>query len=237
MSIVTCDVAIVGAGIVGAACADECARRGLQVILLDQDAVGAGATAAGMGHIVVMDDSQAQFALTRYSQRLWQDLRRELPDDVEYEQCGTIWVAADDEEMQEVQRKRGFYGDRGVPTHIIDARGLGDIEPNLRDGMKGGLLVVEDGVLYPPCAARFLAERAQQRGATLRLGCSVRHIEGGQVALADGSTIRAQFVVNAMGASAPDLTRVLRSRSARDSWSSPIVIRDSSVTRWWNSVT
>ena len=41
MSTVTFDVAIVGAGIVGAACADECALRGLQVVLLDRDAVGA----------------------------------------------------------------------------------------------------------------------------------------------------------------------------------------------------
>jgi D-hydroxyproline dehydrogenase subunit beta len=209
MNTVTCDVVIVGAGIVGAACAHECALRGLKVVLLDRDAVGAGATAAGMGHIVVMDDSEAQFALTRYSQCLWQELRPELPDDVEYEQCGTVWVAADEEEMQEVHRKRDFYGERGVPTQILDARGLRDVEPNLREGMKGGLLVAEDGVLYPPCAARFLTERAQQRGATLRLGCSVRHFGGGQVVLADGSTIRAEFVVNAMGVSAPDLTPCL----------------------------
>ena len=67
------------------------------------DMVGGGATAAGMGHIVVMDDSEAQFALTRYSQQLWQQLRPELTPDVEYEQCGTIWVAADEEEMAEVQ--------------------------------------------------------------------------------------------------------------------------------------
>ena len=80
------DVAIVGAGIVGAACADECARRDLRVVILDQDSVGSGATAAGMGHIVVMDDSEAQFALTRYSQTLWQQLRQDLPEDVEYEQ-------------------------------------------------------------------------------------------------------------------------------------------------------
>ena len=66
-----------------------------------------------MGHIVVMDDSEAQFALTRYSQQLWQDLRSELPDDVEYEQCGTIWVAADEEEMAEVQRKRDLLRQAG----------------------------------------------------------------------------------------------------------------------------
>src|SRR5215469_17529616 len=100
----TYDVAIVGAGIVGAACADAFAERGMRVAIVDGAVVGSGATAAGMGHIVVMDDSEAQFALTNYSQQLWQRLRPDLPADVEYEQTGTIWVAADDEEMAEVLR-------------------------------------------------------------------------------------------------------------------------------------
>src|SRR5579859_6934127 len=112
------DVVIVGAGIVGAACADEFARRGMRVAVVDRDVVGSGATAAGMGHIVVMDDSEAQFALTRYSQRLWQALRLELPADVEYEQCGTIWVAVDEEEMAEVRRKHDYYSRRGVPAEV-----------------------------------------------------------------------------------------------------------------------
>ena len=165
------DAVIVGAGIVGAACADEFTRRGLRVAVVDRDFVGSGATAAGMGHIVVMDDSEAQFALTRYSQRLWQELRRELPDDVEYEQCGTIWVAADEEELIEVRRKHDYYGSLGVPTEVLDSRQLKLLEPNLREGMAGGLLVPEDGVLYPPCAAGFLMKRAQERGADLRARC------------------------------------------------------------------
>jgi len=200
------DVAIVGAGIVGAACAYESARRGLRVVMVDRDTTGAGTTAAGMGHIVAMDDSEAQFALTRYSQRLWQELRSELPDDVEYEQCGTVWVAADDEEMQEVERKRDYYGERGVTADVLDERLLRTLEPNLRSGMKGGLLVPEDGVLYPPCAARFFTERARERGARLQFGVSVGHIGESRVALRDGSEIRADIVVNAAGASAPDLT-------------------------------
>jgi len=67
------DAIIIGAGIVGAACAYECARRGMRVLVLDREIVGGGTTGAGMGHIVVMDDSEAQFALTRYSQTLWQE--------------------------------------------------------------------------------------------------------------------------------------------------------------------
>jgi D-hydroxyproline dehydrogenase subunit beta len=206
MSKETYDVVIVGAGIVGAACADAFAGRGLRVAVVDRDVVGSGATAAGMGHIVVMDDSDAQFKLTNYSQRLWQQLRPELPDDVEYEQTGTIWVAADEEEMTEVLRKREYYQKRGVAVAVMDARQLKEAEPNLRDGLAGGLLVSGDSVLYPPCAARFLITRAQQRGAKLRLGASVVQISEGSVRLNDGQEVAGRFIVNASGANAAELT-------------------------------
>jgi glycine/D-amino acid oxidase-like deaminating enzyme len=215
MSNAAYDAVIVGAGIVGAACADECARRGMRVAIVDRDVVGSGATAAAMGHIAVMDDSDAQFALTRYSQRLWQELRRELPDEVEYEQCGTIWVAADEEEMAEVSRKREYYGKRGVPTEVLDARRLQDLEPNLRDGMAGGLLVPEDGVLYPPCAASFLIKRALERGAKLQLDALAVRIGQGRVRLSDGLEITGKIIVNATGACAPELTPGIEARKRK----------------------
>ncbi len=203
----TYDVVIVGSGIVGAACALECAQQKLRVAVLDHDTVGGGATAAGMGHIVVMDDSEAQFSLTRYSQQLWQELRPELPDDVEYTQCGTIWVAADDEEMSEVHRKAAYYGRHGVPAQILSAEELENLEPNLQKGLAGGLIVPEDGVLYPPCAARFLIEKAQNHGALLQLGAPVSGIGNGRVRRADGTEISAGIIVNAAGAWAWELTR------------------------------
>ena len=199
------DVVIAGAGIVGAACAEEFAQRKLRVAIVDRDVVGGGASAAGMGHIVVMDDSDAQFALTRCSQQLWQALRTRLPADAEYEQCGTIWVAADEDEMVEVRRKHEYYGARGVPTEVLDGKALKQLEPNLRDGMSGGLLVPEDAVLYPPCGARYLMERAQERGVELRLGTSVTKLGHGKVDLSDGSQLSARIIVNAAGAWATEL--------------------------------
>jgi D-hydroxyproline dehydrogenase subunit beta len=208
MSAVSYDVVIVGAGIVGAACAYECAAQGMRVAVVDRDMVGGGTTAAGMGHIVVMDDSEAQFALTRYSQELWQSLRPELSSDVEYEQCGTIWVATDEQEMEEVRRKKTYFTRRGVPADILDAKALEQCEPNLRKGMAGALFVPEDAVLYPPCAARFLMERAQASGARLHLGLTVIGIGKGQV-----RTITTEFsagtIVNAAGTSAPMLSPAL----------------------------
>ncbi|MGA8309440.1 MAG: FAD-dependent oxidoreductase [Terriglobales bacterium] len=206
MSTLTYDVVVVGAGIVGAACADECARQGMRVGIVDRDVIGGGATAAGMGHIVVMDDSEAQFALTRYSQQLWQQLRPELTPDIEYEQCGTIWVAADEEEMAEVRRKHTYYGNLGVPTEVLDPGELESLEPNLRKGVAGGLLVPEDGVLYPPCAARLLVERARVAGAKVHLGCPVSEMGKGRVRLTDGNEFSAARVINATGAWATALT-------------------------------
>ena len=206
MSKETYDIVIVGAGIVGAACADAFAERGLRVVVVDRDVVGSGATAAGMGHIVVMDDSDAQFALTHYSQTLWRELRSDLPHDVEYEQSGTIWVAADEEEMVEVQRKRDYYQQRAVAVEVMDAQRLKEAEPNLRNGLAGGLLVPGDAVLYPPCAARFLIGRAQQRGAKLKLGASVVRISEGSIQLNDGQEVAGGIVVNAAGANASELT-------------------------------
>ncbi|MCI0488525.1 MAG: FAD-binding oxidoreductase [Blastocatellia bacterium] len=200
------DVAIIGAGIVGAACAAECAREGMSVAVIESKIIGGGATAAGMGHIVVMDDSEAQFALTRYSQILWDRLAEELPPVVEYEKCGTIWVAADEEEMAEVTRKKNFYEDRAVTVEALDSRSLEEAEPNLRKGFAGGLRVPGDSVIYPPSAARFLLERAQARGAVLFAGQPVTRLTEDGVKLGDGTFISAALTVNAAGSWSPELT-------------------------------
>jgi glycine/D-amino acid oxidase-like deaminating enzyme len=200
------DVVIIGGGIVGAACAAECSAEGLRVAIVEAKMIGGGATAAGMGHLTVMDDSDAQFALTRYSQLLWGEISDELPREVEYDACGTIWVAADDDEMREVERKQKFYSERGVSVEVLDARSLAEAEPNLRPGLVGGLRVASDSVMYPPCAAKFLVDRARSRGAHVFVGQPVREIFSDGVRLRDGSVISAGATVNAAGSWSPELT-------------------------------
>lgn len=194
------DVAIVGAGIVGAACADALSAAGLRVEVIDAGPVGAGATAAGMGHIVAMDDSEAQFALTRFSQQLWMGLAAELPREVEYEACGTLWVAVDDQEMSAVHAKREYYAGRGVAAEVLDARQVADAEPELRTGLAGGLLAPDDCVVYAPCAAQWLIDRAAGRGARLRIGARAAAVARDRVVMADGSVVSAGAVVVATGA-------------------------------------
>lgn len=199
------DVVVLGAGIVGAACAWECAKRGLRTAVVEAGVVGGGATAAGMGHIVVMDDSEAQLALTRYSQQLWMSVAEQLPPEAEFDQCGTLWVAADEEEMQEVQRKQATYAKAGITSEILDSLALQQAEPHLRRGLAGALLVSGDAVLYPPCAAAWLMHEAERAGARTLAPQPVVSAGDGRVRLGDGTELRANHVVVACGADSVQL--------------------------------
>jgi glycine/D-amino acid oxidase-like deaminating enzyme len=200
-----CDAVILGAGIVGAACAMELAQEGMRVTVVEPAVIGGGATAAGMGHIVVMDDSPAQLALTHYGQQLWHALAPALPATSEYEHIGTIWVAADSPEMNEVARKQALYATHNIPSRILDATELLREEPNLHPGLAGGLLVSSDAVLYPPVAANYLLQRALQSGATL-IPHAAAHAGEGKVSLDSGETLTAPRIINALGANATNIT-------------------------------
>lgn len=194
---------IVGAGIVGAFCARALQDAGLDVLVVDARPPGGGATAACMGHVVVMDDSEAQFALCHRSRLLWDALADELPESAERDGCGTLWlaetgIAEDDEQMDAVRTKHAFYGERGVATEILDARQLAEAEPELRADLVGALRVPHDSVVYPPAVVAWLL-----RDVPTEIGTAVERVESdgdeARVVLEDGRRLAAGHVVVAAG--------------------------------------
>ncbi|OLV18589.1 NAD(P)/FAD-dependent oxidoreductase [Deinococcus marmoris] len=198
---------VIGGGLVGAACADALARhsalngQAARVTVLEPGPVGGGATAAGMGHLVVMDDSPAQLALTARSLELWEALAPALPSQADYHGCGTLWVASDEEELAAVEPKRRAYLAAGREATLLDAAELARAEPNLRPGLAGALRVPGDSVVYAPVVAQFLLERA---GATVRRE-AVAELRDGGVRLESGEMLRADVVVVANGIGAVSL--------------------------------
>ncbi len=160
------DVIVVGAGIVGRGVRRGARRGGLPRTVLERAFAGAGATGAAMGHLVVMDDSEAQFALTSLSRRLWTERAPDAAPELEDDPCGTLWVAADEEEMAHVRKKAAFYAARGVEVEVLAAEAL-------RDGRaaacgrasRAPCACPATASLYPPAAARFFLERARASGA------------------------------------------------------------------------
>lgn len=195
------DVIIIGGGIIGAACADELASQGLHVWVLDCQRPAA--TAAGMGHLVVLDHSPAELALGDYSVRLWRELAPQMPENCAMRNNGTLWLACNDEEMAEAERKHAALSEFGLACELMSGAALAKAEPSLRPGLLGALRVTGDGILYAPNAARWLLQRKPER--VHQQHAEVVEVQGNRVRLTDGQWLQAGAVVLANGIHARDL--------------------------------
>lgn len=206
----TADVLIIGAGIVGAACAAELAARGMQVDVIDAQGVGAGATAAGMGHIVVMNDSPAEFALSRYSRELWLALAPQLRARDAFARCGTLWVAADDAEYAAALAMQAAFNAEGVAAQMLDAAALRDCEPALADSLVGGVRIEHDSIVYAPSVAEWLLTQSPDAAKIrVRLGAQAVALDARGVTLTNGERLGAAHVIVANGLGASQLLKAL----------------------------
>ncbi|MEM9462940.1 MAG: FAD-dependent oxidoreductase [Myxococcota bacterium] len=193
------DVIIIGAGIVGAACADALTTEHVSVMVIDRTPA-TGTTAAAMGHILVVDDDPALLALTHRGRAQWEARSGALPSEAEWEPSGTLWVAHNDAEMDLARDKAQTLRSQGAEAEVIDASQLRELEPHLHPRLPGALHVPGDRTLYPPGAAMWLLQRASERGAQLSFGRSVAALEASGVVLDDGTRVTAGSVVVATGA-------------------------------------
>jgi D-hydroxyproline dehydrogenase subunit beta len=199
------DAVVVGAGVVGAAVARALVREGMRVDVLEAAFAGSGATAAGMGHIVVMDDSPAQLALTARSRALLLEIAGQLSASCEVDRCGTLWIAEDAGQLDAVHAKHALLAANAVASEVLDGAAVAAAEPELRPGLAGALRVPDDLVVYPPGLARWLLDA--EAGPRLRV---LRGVEvtgfAARAALTTAGRVEADAVINAAGAAAVRLT-------------------------------
>lgn len=196
------DLIVVGAGIIGASCADEAAAAGLRVAIVEPGPIGGGATACAMGHLVAMDDDPAELALARYSLQQWEEFV-DLPE-AEFSRCGTLWVARTDHEAGAIAARVARLAASGGEAHAVDAHTLYELEPELAPGLCGGMLVPGEAVVYPPRMARYLVQRAQRRGARMYAGRAARQLGRTLVTLDDGTRLAGPTLI-ATGCALPAL--------------------------------
>ncbi|MFE7098142.1 NAD(P)/FAD-dependent oxidoreductase [Streptomyces erythrochromogenes] len=195
------DAVIIGAGVVGAACAYYAARAGLSVAVVDRGPVAGGTTGAGEGNLLVSDkEAGPELDLALLSARLWTELAAVLPHEVEYEPKGGLVVAPDE---ATVKALRAFAeGQRAVGVRAVEvpAHALHDLEPHLAPGLAGGFHYPQDAQVQPAqAAARLLAAS----GAETYLGEEVTEVLLDRGAVRGVRTPRRELlataVVNAAG--------------------------------------
>lgn len=205
------DVIVVGAGVVGAACAYYAARSGLTVTVLDRGPVAGGTTGAGEGNLLVSDKEPGpELELALLSTRLWQELARELPARIEYEAKGGLVVASDAAGMAALRKFAAAQAEAGVTAEEIPAGRLHELEPHLAPGLGGGFHYPQDAQVQPALAAAHLLRAS---GARVRTGEEVTavltgaHGEVRGVRTAAGD-LHAPHVVNAAGTWGGDVARL-----------------------------
>ncbi|MEU1500960.1 FAD-binding oxidoreductase [Streptomyces sp. NPDC005732] len=198
----TCDVVVVGAGMVGAACALYAARAGLDVAVVDRGPVAGGTTGAGEGNLLVSDKPPGpELDLALLSARMWSRLGEELGGAVEYEPKGGVVVAATPEGLTALEEFAAGQRSAGVRAEPVPADRLHDLEPHLAPGLAGAVHYPQDTQVMPALAAAHLLRAS---GARLLTGRTVTEVLRG----ADGSVrgvrtdrgdLHAPVVVNAAG--------------------------------------
>jgi glycine/D-amino acid oxidase-like deaminating enzyme len=198
-------VVIVGAGIVGAACAFYGTRAGLEVTVLERGAVAAGTTGAGEGNLLLSDkEAGPELELALRSSQLWTELGDELGGAAfELERKGGVVVASSPEGLTALRRFAAEQRALGVDSEPLDQSQLHEAEPHLSRALAGGAFYPGDLQVQPMLAAATLLAAARRHGALVRTGVEVT----GAV-LADGrltgvrtsaGTAPADYVVNASG--------------------------------------
>ncbi len=163
------DVAVVGAGVIGAACALACAQRGLSVVVLERGAVAGGTTGAGEGNLLVSDRPPGPLLdLALLSNRRWAALAAELADrygGFELEHKGGLVLAGTAAELAALQATAAGQAGAGVEVEHVGPDRLAEWEPQLRPGLAGGMAYRQDMQLQPARAAAVLLAAARDAGA------------------------------------------------------------------------
>lgn len=162
------DVVIIGAGVVGAACAYYAARSGLSVAVVDRGPVAGGTTGAGEGNLLVSDkEAGPELDLALLSAGLWRELATVLPQEIEYEAKGGLVVAPDETTLKALRTFADGQRAAGVDAVEVGAGGLHDLEPHLAPGLAGGFHYPQDSQVQPAQAA---AQLLAASGAEVYLG-------------------------------------------------------------------
>lgn len=199
----TCDVVVVGAGVVGAATALYAARAGLDTVVVDRGPVAGGTTGAGEGNLLVSDKEPGpELELALLSARLWAGLAREgLGRAVEYEAKGGVVVASTDRALTGLEKLAVEQRAAGVEAVPVPPDRLTDLEPCLAPGLAGGMHYPQDAQVMPALAAAHLLRASKARVHTGREVTGVLRGPDGAVrgVRTDRGDLHAPAVVNAAG--------------------------------------
>lgn len=207
------DLVVVGAGVIGLACAWRAAQRGMSVRVLERDHAGSGASGVAAGMLAPVGEAtwgeEGLLGLALAAHGAWPGFAAELADaaglDVEFLGLGALHAAFDRDEARELRRRYELMQQLGLEAEWLSPSAARELEPGLSPRCAGAVHAAHESAVDPRALVRALRAAAERGGAGIVTGAEVVGVLGGDGAIegvrtGDGSKHAATAVLLAAGA-------------------------------------
>jgi glycine oxidase len=181
------DIAIVGGGIVGLACAWRARQQGLSVTLLERDSLGRGTSHVAAGMLAPVSEVEFGAAGKRLlelglrSAEMWPGFAAELEKATGMEvgllKTGTLVVARDEDEARELERQLAFRRSLGLRAERLRASEAREREPGLAPTVRLAVEAPDDHSVDPRLVLRALRRACDAAGVRIREHTAVEAVE------------------------------------------------------------
>lgn len=167
---------VIGAGIIGAACARSLALAGIEVTVVDRTTATSGTTARGEGNLLVSDKAPgAELVMALHATLRWPRLVEELAEElgrdfpsIEFENKGGLVVATTEAGAAPLLAFASTQRAAGVDARELSVAEALQLEPDLNPAITAAVYYPQDSQVQPVIAAEALLASARLHGATVR---------------------------------------------------------------------
>ena len=195
------DAIVVGAGVIGLACAWRIAQRGLSVCVVERAEPGSGASGVAAGMLAPV--TEAEFGaepllrLNLESAARWPAFAADLGgDEVGYREGGALVVAADRDDAEELRRLHAFQEGLGLGVQWLGPRAARQLEPALSPRIAGAIHAPHEAQADPRRLVRALLGGLARAGSEVVCGVEVTGVRADGVETTAGA-LAGQVVVAA----------------------------------------
>lgn len=207
------EIIVIGAGLFGSSIAYHLAKEGREVIVLEKRNIASGASGRNGGQVIQLEGRdknpatiQARLQITKTNNEILQNLERELGRDLEYQRIGSLDLALNKQQWQDMKltvSSQKKAGDKEI--ELLDKKETLKLCPLLTEKTLGSRFRPSDGTINPFFLTHGFAFKAQEIGTRIFTHTAVKNImqensRAAGVELEDGRKIKSHIVVNATNA-------------------------------------
>ncbi len=198
------DVVVIGGGIIGCSTAWFLSQRGLSVALCEKGNIACEQSSRNWGWVRKQGRAPQELPIMLDSQRIWDELSKQLQEDIGFERQGCYYLAPDAQALAHYEQWLHSVNDYELDSRLLTASQMNGQLGTDETQWHGALFTPSDGRAEPSRAAQAIARGCRKRGVSVLTGCAVRglQMQAGAVSgvVTEHGSIRADAVVCAGGA-------------------------------------